>query len=129
MTSEGWGDALYLKNIVNDESTNSTGCSGGFCNHLFRNIPISQICKKNNLAFDYSFNDEIIRLGIPLFSGTNKYDETILVNDKNFLDILNSEIEQNILFENKDVYFQTKEISLYLFFYLQSIKELIFEKN
>jgi hypothetical protein len=108
----------------------SNQCNGRFCNHFFRNVPLSQLCKKNNLKIDYSFYNELTALGIPLFIGTNSYDKTILINDDNFLQMLNEPIlERNILFENRDIYLQTKEISLFLYNYLNSIKDLIIEKN
>jgi len=106
-------------------------CGGRFCNHFFRNVPISQLCKKNDLFFEYSFFNEITELGIPLFIGTKTFKETRLINDNNFLSLLNDSIqlESNVLFEHPNIYFQTKEISNYLKQYLFEIKNLIIEKN
>jgi len=106
-------------------------CGGRFCNHFFRNVPISQLCKKNDLCFDYSYYNQLIELGIPLFIGTKTFKETTLINDNNFLSLLNDSIqlETNVLFEHQDIYFQTKEISIYLQSYLFKIKNLIIQKN
>jgi len=106
-------------------------CGGRFCNHFFRNVPISQLCKKNDLFFEYSFFNEITELGIPLFIGTKTFKETTLINDNNFLSLLNDFIglESNVLFEHPNIYFQTKEISIFLQSYLFEIKNLIIEKN
>ena len=105
--------------------TTSFGCAGGLCNHFFRNVPISQLCKKNDLFFDYSYYNELIELGIPLFIGSKTFKETTLINDNNFLTILNHDklIETNVLFAHRDTYFQTKEISNYLQSYLIEIKD------
>lgn len=109
----------------------SAHCGGRFCNHFFRNVPISQLCKKNDLFFEYSFYNELIELGIPLFIGTQTFKENTLINDNNFLILLNDDklLETNVLFEHQDIYFQTKEISNYLQSYLVEIKDLIIEKN
>ena len=106
-------------------------CAGRFCNHFFRNVPISQLCKKNDLFFEYSFYNELNELGIPLFIGSKTFKENTLINDNNFLEFLNDckSLESNILFEHQDIYFQTKEISIYLQSYLFEIKDLIIQKN
>jgi hypothetical protein len=109
----------------------STQCGGRLCNHFFRNVPISQLCKKNDLFFEYSFYNELNELGIPLFIGSKTFKEITLINDNNFLEFLNDSkpLESNILFEHQDIYFQTKEISNYLNEYLFEIKDIIVEKN
>ena len=66
-------------------------CAGRFCNHFFRNVPISQLCKKNDLFFEYSFFNQLIELGIPIFIGTKTFKETTLINDNNFLTFLNDQ--------------------------------------
>ena len=106
-------------------------CGGRFCNHFFRNVPISQLCRKNDLFFEYSFYNQLIELGIPLFIGSKTFKENTLINDNNFLEFLNDSIqlESNVLFAHRDIYFQTKEISTYLQSYLFEIKDLIIKKN
>ena len=81
-------------------------CAGRFCNHFFRNVPISQLCKKNDLFFEYSFFNQLIELGIPIFIGTKTFKETTLINDNNFLTFLNDNklLETNVLFED-DFYY------------------------
>jgi len=130
MTSEGWGDALYVRiPKPKHPPANSFEVDGRLCNHLFRNVVVSELCKKNNLFYEYSYSNQLIELGIPLFVGTQKYDETLLLNDENILELMNSKVEQNILFEHKDIYFQTREISQFVYNYLHSIKHLIIQQN
>ena len=62
-------------------------------------------------------------LGIPLFIGTQKYDNTIMITDDNFFDILYSlPILQSNLNPN-DNYFQTKTITNYLYNYLINLRK------
>jgi FkbM family methyltransferase len=127
MTSEGWGDAIYMRSYK--PPVNSFQADGRLCNHLFRNAVVSELCKKNNLFFEYSYSKELSKLGIPLFVGTQKYDETLLLTNENILELMNTKLEKNILFLHKDIYFQTREISHFLYNYLHSIKELIIQNN
>jgi len=106
------------------------GGSGRLCNHIFRNVCLSFIAKKHNLYVDYTYINHIKSLGIELFSGSNKYAETKKLDDDNYFDILTSKsINYNLhcLYS----YFQTKDISLYLYNYLQepSIQNSIIQAN
>ena len=63
----------------------------------------------------YSNYDKINnKLGITLYSGENKYEETIVLNDNNYFEIFNS---GNLTFNlNSDkAYFQTKDISDFVY--------------
>jgi len=109
--------------------TKTTTYNGRLCNQIIRNVSVSLIAKKHNLFVEYC-NHELIEngLGIPLFVGCNKYDEMSKLNDGNFFDILNQEaIHQNL--DPMDNYFQTKEISCFLYEYLQTIQLSIINHN
>jgi hypothetical protein len=92
--------------------------NGGFSDQIIRNLCVSAIADKHKLFVDYSNYDKIKLLGIYLHGGPLKYEKTEIVNDDNFFDVLNSDsIDYNI--NADDSFFQTKEISNYLYTYLQ----------
>jgi len=95
----------------------TTSNNGRLCNQIIRNLCVSFIAQKHNLFVIYSSYDKIRKLGINLFIGQNKYNNSIELNDNNFFDILNSSSIMYNLEPNKS-YFQTKEISNYLYNYL-----------
>jgi len=104
--------------------------SGRLGNQIFRNLAVSFIAEKFDLHVTYSSHDKIDRLGIPLFVGNNKYDTTVAITDDNFF----STLEQTELNSNIDAnrsYFQIKEISNYIYNYLQShdSRSKIIDKN
>jgi len=99
--------------------TTTTSNNGRFCNQIIRNLCVSFIAQKHNLFVIYSSYDRISKLGINLFIGQNKYNNSIELNDNNFFDILNSSSIMYNLEPNKS-YFQTKEISNYLYNYLNN---------
>jgi hypothetical protein len=101
-----------LNNIeyIDKDSINNTSKSPGrFCNHFIRNMLAHFICLKNNLKFNYSYKNEMNKLGINLYSGENTYRNTILLKDDNILDTLNSK-NNNFNIICKDFY-QTPEFS------------------
>lgn len=101
---------------------------GRLCNQIFRNIVTSQLAKKHDLNCKYSSHLLIKKLGIELFSGKKRYRETIEVNDENYFSLLNQEkLEKNIN-PNKS-FFQTKELSSYVYSFLQNSKESIINAN
>ena len=109
----------------------TTKPNGRLCNQIIRNLCVSIIAEKQNLFVTYSSYDRITLLGIPLFIGTQKYDNTIILTDDNFFDILYSlPILQSNLNPN-DNYFQTKTITNYLDNYLHQsqIKQKIINMN
>jgi hypothetical protein len=70
------------------------------------------------------------RLGIPCFCGTNSYPSSIVVNEGNYLSILQSdECASNI--NTDDAYFQTNEVTVRIYDYLrrESVKTSICSIN
>jgi hypothetical protein len=99
-------------------------------NQIIRNLAVSFIAEKNDLYVDYSCYDKITNLGIPLFIGSKKHNETKVVNDENFIETLSKNSLDCNLYPN-DSYFQTKEIINIIYNYLhkEEIKKNIIEKN
>jgi hypothetical protein len=111
---------MYTKTIEN----------GRLCNQIIRNLCVSIIARKFNLYVEYSQYSKINSLGINLYIGSNKFNSIIDLNDNNFFNILN----QKTLLTNLDIkysFFQTKEISNFLYNYLHSseIKNNIITQN
>jgi len=103
---------------------------GRLCNQLTRNLACSLISQKFDLYTEYSCYDIIKRLGISLYVGKNKYNNTIVLNDSNYFDILN----KSILASNIDPYmdyFQTRQISNFIYTHLhsESVKSSVVEAN
>jgi hypothetical protein len=98
----------------------TVGTNGRLCNQIFRNLATSFIAKKNNLYVDYYNYEKIKKLGINLFIGDNKYQNTIELNDDNYFEILNSDkkLESNV--NPNKTYLQTKDISNMLYNYLKN---------
>jgi hypothetical protein len=117
--------------------TSTIGAPGRLGNQIIRNLFISIIAKNNNLKVIYNKTDTYYqnqtyytnqeKLGIKLFSGTNDYNTTLIVNDGNILNYINkNDIKSNIGF-NGNVYFQTKECSNFIYNYIHNtlINDLI----
>ena len=112
--------------------TSTYGASGRLCNHIFRNLCVSMIAKKHNLhvVYEHTNHAKISQLGIELFCGTQKHSYKKEVKDSDFFNVLHSEtIDYNLhcLYS----YFQTKEISLFLYNYLHedAIRQKMIEAN
>jgi hypothetical protein len=103
---------------------------GRLGNQIIRNFAVSQIAKKQDLFVDYCNYSRIKSLGIELYSGKNIYTETKQLTDNNYFDILN-ENTINYNLDPNPSYFQTKEISNYLFSCLndQTNRQNIIMKN
>jgi len=99
--------------------TVTTATRGRLCNQIIRNLCVSLIAKKHNLFVQYSEYDNITSIGIELFIGEKTYKETIILNDDNYFDILNSKCLLYNLDPNLN-YFQTYKITNFLFNYLNS---------
>ena len=103
---------------------------GRLGNQIIRNLAISLIAEKYNLNVNYCNYDLIDKLGIQLFIGSNVYDSTQNLNDNNYFTVYNC---GNLNYNLKHNYnfFQTKEISIFLYNYLhtEKIKTNIIEKN
>jgi hypothetical protein len=110
--------------------TTTTSTNGRLGNQIIRNLVISLIAEKNNLRVTYSSYELIQQLGINLFIGNNIYPNTILLTDDNFFNILHIDVLNFNLNPNNN-YFQTKDITTFLYNYLQSdnIKSNIINKN
>jgi hypothetical protein len=108
----------------------STYYNGRLGNQIIRNLAVSLIAEKHNLWVDYCNNEVIRELGINLFSGTNTFNDTIILNDDNYLSVYNSTSLTHNLDPNNS-FFQTKEISNLLYNYLRTykIKLNIINKN
>ena len=67
----------------------TTICNGRLCNQIIRNIAVSLIAEKNDLYVNYWNYTLIHQLGIDLFIGNKKYENTISLNDDNYFSIYN----------------------------------------
>lgn len=95
--------------------------NGRLGNQIFRNLAVSIISEKYDLYVEYSNYSLIQKIGIDLFVGNKKYNETIKVTDDNYFEIL----EKDTFYFNIDAndnYFQTKKISDMLYSYINSDK-------
>ena len=111
-------------------TTITTEHNGRLGNQIIRNLSVSLIAEKNDLYVEYSSYEIIKDLGIDLFIGTNKYDDTIKLTDANYLSILESPSLTSNLDPNQH-YFQTQPIMKMIYNYLQTenIKTNIINKN
>ena len=108
----------------------TTPSNGRLCNQIFRNLCVNFLAKKHNLYVGYSSYNLIKSLGIDLYIGENKYTHIENLTDDNFFNILEKDnIDYNI--DPNNNYFQTKDISYFLYNYLHSenIKENIMNMN
>jgi hypothetical protein len=108
----------------------STGNNGRLGNQIIRNLAVSLIAEKHNLAVNYYNNDLIKKLGIELFSGSNTYTSIQNLTDDNYFSVYNYDNLNYNLNPNYN-YFQTKEITNLLYNYLHTdkIKSNIIENN
>ena len=105
----------------------STKTYGRLGNQFFINVAASLLAEKHNLYIQYE-NYDSVNVLFPLFIGTNKYTETVIVNDSNFVDIYNKEsIDFNILIEH--CYLQSKWVTDLTHLYVQSKMPLIEKRN
>ena len=120
------GEPWYLEKNI----TTTREC-GRLCNQVIRNLAVSIIAKKHNLAVKYCNYDRINSLGIELYSGENIFPNTDFLNDENYFSVLNGNNLQYNLNPNNNSFFQTKEISNFLYKYLNSdkVKLNIIQKN
>ena len=111
--------------------TSTTTKNGRYGNQLIRNIAVSLISERFNLNVIYSSTEDTNRLGINLFSGEKIYDQSIILNDDNYFEILNSKdsIESNL--DPNNAYFQTKEIinKIYEFLHREEVMQSVMQHN
>lgn len=108
----------------------TTHNNGRLGNQIIRNLAVSNIAEKHNLECKYSSNSLIKELGLELFSGNNTFNNFIDLKDENYFKILNQDSLHSNLNPNNN-YFQTKDITNFLYNYLHSdkIKNNIINKN
>jgi hypothetical protein len=99
----------------------STIGRGRLGNQIIRNMAVSLIAEKHNLAVDYYNKDLINKLGIELFSGSNNYEHIHDLTDNNYFYIYNCD-NLNCNLQPNSSFFQTKEITKFLYNYLHTEK-------
>jgi hypothetical protein len=110
--------------------TSTTINNGRLGNQLIRNLAVSLVAKKHNLRVRYCNKHLFNKLGIKLFSGTNSYKYMNDLTNDNYFKIYNNDKLNYNLNPNKN-YFQTKEITNFLYNYLHKdeIKSNIINNN
>lgn len=110
--------------------TSTTENNGRLGNQIIRNLAVSLLAEKNNLKVDYCNKDLINKLGIKLFSGNKSYKSIQHLTDDNYFTIYNSD-KLNYNLNPNDNFFQTKEITNFLYTYLhtEKVKSSIIENN
>jgi hypothetical protein len=108
----------------------STKDNGRLGNQIIRNLAVSLLAEKNNLKVDYCNKDLINKLGIELFNGNNSYNSIQYLTDNNYFTIYNSD-KLNYNLNPNDNFFQTKEITNFLYTYLhtEKVKSSIIDNN
>ena len=104
--------------------------NGRLGNQIIRNLAVSLIAEKYDLKVNYYNKDIINKLGIDLFSGNKSYQSINVLNDENYFAVYNcGNLNYNL--NPNDSYFQTKDISTFIYNYLHMdiIKSSIIEKN
>jgi hypothetical protein len=99
----------------------STGNKGRLGNQIIRNLAVSLIAEKHNLAVNYYNYDLIKKIGIELFSGSNTYTTIQYLTDDNYFAVYNCN-NLNCNLNPQCNYFQTKEITNLLYNYLHTDK-------
>jgi hypothetical protein len=108
----------------------STLPNGRLGNQIIRNLAVSLLAEKHNLYVYYCNKELINKIGIELFSGCNIYTNTVYLTDDNYFYLYNCDILNCNLDANAN-YFQTKEITNFLYNYLHTdkVKSNIIENN
>lgn len=103
---------------------------GRLCNQIIRNLCVSILAEKHNLYVIYSNKDLINKLGMYLYSGSNRFNKNIELNDENFFDVYHaSSLDANVC--PNQAWFQTRTISHFLYDYLRTddVKRSIMDLN
>lgn len=121
------------------------GTYGRFGNQFFRNMCAHFICQRNGLAFRYSMNREMNRLGFRLYHGHRIYSKTLCffpqpiprdqqrvkreIQSEEFMNWFHVPLNANI--DLSRIYAQTREFSLFLWNYIRlpPVKAGIFSAN
>lgn len=104
--------------------------NGRLGNQIIRNLAVSLIAEKYNLYVEYCNKSLISDLGINLFTGKEKFNNMITIDDNNYFSIYNcNKLESNL--DPNSNFFQTKDITNFLYNYLHKdeIKSNIINKN
>lgn len=107
--------------------SNSSG-PGRFGNQFIRHVAASIFAEKFNLQIKY-VNNDIGKLGIPLFHGDITYDNSSILSSNNYMDTYKMEnIDFNV--QSND-YLQSQQITTLINEYLNSnvIMNIVMEKN
>jgi len=102
---------------------------GRLCNTIIRNILTSLLAEKHNLYITYHDAEEMNQLGLQLFVGTNKYNESILMNEDNYWELYNREsLDVNF---HTTACFQSKEHTNILYAHVRKeiVKKNIMDAN
>ena len=104
--------------------------NGRLGNQMIRNITVNFVAQKHDLYVEYCSKELIDSLGIQLYIGTNKYDNTVKLTDYNFTELLNGDVLKSNV-DSDCGYFQTKEITNMIYGWLNSpvIKDVIVNTN
>jgi hypothetical protein len=106
--------------------------NGRLGNLFFINMVFHFLSLKLNINCFYKYKKKFDKLGIYFHNGTNKFEDSILLTDSNFFDLINnSSLSKNNIYINNENWFQTKEFAYYLkeYFNTPYLKYRIIEKN
>lgn len=112
---------------------------GRFGNHFIRNILMHILAEKYDLDVNYSYWSHIHTLGIPLYCGSNIFQENRIVDSDTKMEVLLQETEsldssfvlQTNLIMQGEIYCQTREMTNRIYEYLRSerIRDGIIQSN
>jgi hypothetical protein len=106
------------------KNTSKTLFNYKFEDLFFVNLMCHYLSIKNNIQFEYKYNELFEKFGIELFIGKNTYNTDFIVTNDNFFEFINSDtgfVDKNIIL-SKEIDCIKKEYCLYL-------KQLFFENN
>ena len=97
---------------------------GRLGNQIMRNLAVSILAEKHDLYVSYYDNEKINKLGIELFCGTSDYSHDMQnLTDDNYFTIYNTD-ELKFNLNPNGSFFQTKEISKFIYNYLHKYTPL-----
>jgi hypothetical protein len=110
----------------------TVGHSGRFCNHVILNMFASQIARAGELKFEYSYLEQMMRLGLPVYTtGSKSYAHTVTIDncDTTFHYFLEKPVEFNL--DLQHTFVQNHEFSIYLYnyFHTPDVQSKIQEAN
>jgi hypothetical protein len=109
---------------------NTIGLAGRFGNHVIRNLYASFLAETGEIAFIYSYDEEMKQLGIPLFrTGTKVYEKTAIIRDEFFTDLLDKPVDYNIFVDWCSAQNHKFALRLYNFFRNPEVQTSIMNAN